>query len=171
MQDTSCWGVIASFTIPESFSAVFFYLSIYLLSAFLLFALIVQLSPAEDSQLTILDFRGLYAKNGFLGSMGVIGLGSLAGIPPLGGFIGKLLLLTVAFKAQLYGLLGVSLIGIVISIYYYFGWLREIVFNSEDLSKVPSTSVSYPDRILYGTILVLVVIAGLFPSLLMNWIQ
>lgn len=164
-------GVIASFTIPESFSAVFFYLSIYLLSAFLLFALIVQLSPAEDSQLTILDFRGLYAKNGFLGSMGVIGLGSLAGIPPLGGFIGKLLLLTVAFKAQLYGLLGVALIGIVISIYYYFGWLREIVFNSEDLSKVPSSSVSYPDRILYGTILVLVVIAGLFPGLLMNWIQ
>ena len=60
----------------------------------------------------------------------VVGLGSLAGIPPLAGFIGKLLLFVIAFQAELHALFAVMVIGVVISIYFYFGWMREAVFPS-----------------------------------------
>lgn len=164
-------GVIASLTIPQSFTAVSFYLFIYMLSSFLMFGLITQISASEDTHLEIGDFRGLYAKNGFMGAMGVLGLGSLAGIPPLGGFIGKLLLFNVAFQAQLYGLLAVALIGIVISIYYYFSWLREIVFDPKDSKLEPLASLSPRDQMTFGSIMVLLVISGLYPGLWMHLIQ
>ena len=50
----------------------------------------------------------------------VTGIASLAGIPPFAGFIGKLLLMSVAFETELYLSLGAMIIGVVISIYYYF---------------------------------------------------
>jgi NADH-quinone oxidoreductase subunit N len=53
----------------------------------------------------------------------------LAGIPPFAGFIAKLLLISVAFEAKLYFSLSVMVIGVVISIYYYFGWIREVTFH------------------------------------------
>jgi len=52
----------------------------------------------------------------------------LAGIPPLAGFIGKLLIFVAAFRAGLYPLLAVAIVGVVISIYYYFGWIRAAFF-------------------------------------------
>ncbi len=65
----------------------------------------------------------------FLSGVLVLGLGSLSGIPPLAGFIGKLLLFYAAFQAGLYTLLGVAIVGVVISIYYYFGWIKEATFR------------------------------------------
>jgi NADH-quinone oxidoreductase subunit N len=59
------------------------------------------------------------------------GLGSLAGIPPFAGFLGKLFVFVAAFKAGHYGLLGVAIAGVVISIYYYFGWIRTAYFSDE----------------------------------------
>jgi len=64
-----------------------------------------------------------------LGFTLICGIGSLAGIPPFAGFIGKLLLISVALEAGLYFSLGAMIVGVVISIYYYFGWIREIVFH------------------------------------------
>ena len=52
-----------------------------------------------------------------------------AGIPPFGGFIAKLMLFNVAFEAKLYASLVAVVIGVVVSIYYYFGWIREICFE------------------------------------------
>ena len=59
----------------------------------------------------------------------VVGLGSLAGIPPLAGFMGKLLVFLAAFQAHLYGLLAVAVCGVVVSIYYYFGWIKAALFE------------------------------------------
>ena len=44
---------------------------------------------------------------------------SLAGIPPFAGFIAKLLLISVAYEANLYFSLAAMLIGVVISIFYF----------------------------------------------------
>ena len=51
----------------------------------------------------------------------LVGIASLAGIPPFGGFIAKLMLFNVAFEAKLYFPLVAMVIGVVVSIYYYFG--------------------------------------------------
>ncbi|NIO09644.1 MAG: NADH-quinone oxidoreductase subunit N, partial [Deltaproteobacteria bacterium] len=55
----------------------------------------------------------------FLAAAMFLFLLSLAGVPPLAGFIGKLYLFVAAIEQELYTLLVVGLINIVISMYYY----------------------------------------------------
>ena len=96
-----------------------------------------------------------------------VGLGSLAGIP-LGGFIGKLFFVA-AFKAGCTAFwLAAAIIGVVISIYYYFGWIREAFFShynqeaSESVIRLPGKR----DRILLGLLAVASVLLGLYPGAL-----
>ena len=80
--------------------------------------------------------RDLAKRNGFLGLALAVGVGSLAGIPPLAGFIGKLLIFVAAFQAEQYGLLGVAVVGVVFSIYYYFGIIKAAFSRRGDLAKM-----------------------------------
>lgn len=108
---------------------VFFYLFVYLLASFLVFGVMCLADLPDDSEHEFSDYEGLAKKNPFLGFTLVSGIASLAGIPPFAGFIAKLLLISVAFEAGLYFSLAAMIIGVVISIYYYFGWIREITFD------------------------------------------
>ena len=87
---------------------------------------------------------------------------------PLGGFIGKLLLFVAAFQAGLYELLGLSVLGVVISIYYYFGWIRECYFSmpSTEIVQDATCSSSPSDRFLLGALVVATVVIGLLPAAL-----
>jgi len=108
--------------------AIVFYLFAYLFASFAVFGVMVHLAGAEDEIQEIDQYQKLSERQPFLAGVLAVGLGSLAGIPPLAGFIGKLLLFIAAFQAELYTLLGAAIIGVVISIYYYFGWIREAFF-------------------------------------------
>jgi NADH-quinone oxidoreductase subunit N len=123
-------GVVAMFTIPAAQNAVVFYLITYLLASYAVFGVMAHLSNAgKDDIQELSDYQDLLNEKPFLSGVLVLGLGSLAGIPPLAGFIGKLLLFYAAFQAGLYSLLGVAIVGVVISIYYYFGWIKEATFR------------------------------------------
>ena len=87
------------------------------------------------------DFKQFSRKSPFLCTLLTCGLGSLAGIPPLGGFIAKLFLFVAAYQANLHLLLLVSIIGVVISIYYYFSWIRVCLFTEHTDSQIVKRSV------------------------------
>lgn len=122
-------GVIAAQTVPAATNWVLFYLFAYLLGSMAVFAVFAHLPKEWDSDLELDDLGDLAKRNGFLGIALAIGIGSLAGIPPLAGFIGKFLIFVAAFKAELYMLLGVGIVGVVISIYYYFGVIKAAFFE------------------------------------------
>lgn len=162
-------GVIASYTIPQALDVVLFYLSLYLLSSFLVFASLAYMDNEDDSLLETKNYQGLYKKNPLLGVASLIGIASLAGVPPLGGFMAKVLLFIVAYQAGLYGLLAVAIIGVVISIYYYFAWIRSIFFirnedNTDCLKEV--ITLTAPQKIILIILIGSVSLAGLYPSLL-----
>jgi NADH-quinone oxidoreductase subunit N len=121
-------GVIAAYSEPLALGAVFFYLTAYLLAAMAVFGVMTHLAGENDADQELEHYRDLARDRPFLGVVLAVGLGSLAGIPPLAGFIGKLLIFVAAFRAGLYPLLAVAIVGVVISIYYYFGWIREAFF-------------------------------------------
>ncbi|MFT4901071.1 MAG: NADH-quinone oxidoreductase subunit N [Lentimonas sp.] len=169
-------GVIASLYVPWAQYAVLFYLATYLVASFAVFGVMAHLSGTRDEDQSLEDYQDLSRKHPFLSGVLACGLGSLAGIPPLGGFIGKLFLFVAAFQAGLYGLLAISVIGVVISIYYYFGWIRECYFAapsaepSEAPSEAPSEEIipSYgcADKVLLAALVVATVVLGLLPAAL-----
>lgn len=123
-------GVIAAYKVSWAIPVVIFYLYAYLLATFAVSSVMALVSGVEDDNQLLEHYENLAKANPFLGFVLATGLVSLAGIPPTAGFIGKLLIFIAAYKAGLYGLLGVAVIGVVISIYYYFDWIREAFFFS-----------------------------------------
>jgi NADH-quinone oxidoreductase subunit N len=165
-------GVVAMFTVPSAQNAVVFYLISYLLASYAVFGVMAHLSvKGRDDAQELSDYQEMFKERPFLSGVLVLGLGSLAGIPPLAGFIGKLLLFYAAFKAELYGLLGVAIVGVVISIYYYFGWIKEATFRIWKLpildGEEPEEPREWPEvstvgRITLGGLALLTLILGLY---------
>lgn len=162
-------GVIASLTVSWAIYAVIFYLVTYLLASFAVFGVMSLVVAEDDAEQKLDHYKNFARKRPFLGGVLVCGLGSLAGIPPLGGFIGKLFLFVAAFQAGLYGLLGISIAGVVISIYYYFGWIRECYFSAAtETPALPdaSGSATASDRLLLAAMVVATVLMGILPAVL-----
>nr|YP_009564253.1 NADH-plastoquinone oxidoreductase subunit 2 [Plantago depressa]YP_009564275.1 NADH-plastoquinone oxidoreductase subunit 2 [Plantago depressa]YP_009757017.1 NADH-plastoquinone oxidoreductase subunit 2 [Plantago fengdouensis]YP_009757039.1 NADH-plastoquinone oxidoreductase subunit 2 [Plantago fengdouensis]YP_010260127.1 NdhB [Plantago asiatica]YP_010260151.1 NADH dehydrogenase subunit B [Plantago asiatica]QTZ18872.1 NADH-plastoquinone oxidoreductase subunit 2 [Plantago sp. JP-2021]QWL16556. len=67
----------------------------------------------------IRDYAGLYRKDPFLALSLALSLLSLAGLPPLAGFFGKLYLFWCGWQAGLFSLVFIGLLTSVVSIYYY----------------------------------------------------
>ena len=152
-------------------SAVLYYLSGYLfpvLGAFTVICLVMRQVEAED----ISALAGLNQRSPVLALVMTLTMVSLAGIPPLAGFFGKFLLLK-SILAQapahpgFYCLAFTALVGIVISLYYYFGVVRAIYW-SEPKSNLSTVTLSLPIQLsLYSCVAVLFFL-GLFPGWLVN---
>jgi NADH-quinone oxidoreductase subunit N len=167
-------GIVAAMTVDWAVYAILFYLVAYLLSSFGVFGVMALVAGDDDADQEVDHFEDLGRREPFLAGVLTVGLAGLAGIPPLGGFIGKVLLFLAAFQAGLYALVAVSVAGVVLSIYYYFGWIREAVFrvwrspNGEN-AVGPATErpveVSPLDGATLGGLTALSIGIGVFPTL------
>jgi NADH-quinone oxidoreductase subunit N len=149
--------------------AVMFYLFTYLLGSMAVFGVMAHVAGPRDEAQELEDYADLGKREPFLGGVLAMGLGSLAGIPPLAGFIGKLLLFYAAFQAHLYALLLVSILGVVVSIYYYFGWIREALFRQAGNAGMPApTTATLPHspshwaRVALGLLAAAILFVGLY---------
>jgi NADH-quinone oxidoreductase subunit N len=110
--------------------AVYFYLFAYLLASFAVFGVMTHLAGRDDTDQDLDHYAGLAKESPFLATVLAVGLGSLAGIPPLAGFMGKLFVFIAAFQAGARWLLVIAAAGVVVSIYYYFGWIKAAFFET-----------------------------------------
>ncbi len=155
-------GVVAAQSVAWATGAILFYLFSYLLASMAVFAVLAHLGKENDAEITLDDLGDLAKKNGFLGFALAVGIGSLAGIPPLAGFVGKFLIFVAAFQAELYGLLIAGIIGVVVSIYYYFGVIKNAFFEPFRFSDDEEEEASEPGALLtcLGRIAILVAVVG-----------
>jgi len=121
----------------QGITPIFIYLIAYALASFAVFGVMSLLAGEDDANQELHDYHGLAKRSPFLAGVLVVGLGSLAGIPPLFGFMAKLLVFINVFKAGLYPLLAVAILAVVVSIYYYFGWIRAAFFTHWDPTPAP----------------------------------
>ena len=108
--------------------AIMFYLLTYMFANLGAFAVVIAVSQVIKSD-EIEDYNGLNRRSPFLAAAMLLFLLSLAGVPPLAGFIGKIYLFIAAMNQELYTLLIVGLINIVISMYYYLIVVKKMYIN------------------------------------------
>jgi NADH-quinone oxidoreductase subunit N len=172
-------GVIAATQVPFAVGAICFYLFAYMLGSFAVFGVMTHVSGDDDADQDLDHYADLAKTHPFLGAVLGVGLGSLAGIPPLAGFMGKLLVFMAAFEAGLYPLLGVAIIGVILSIYYYFGWIkaaffpqwRPPVFEGDDpIPEPPRQPVSMAAGVLLATVALASVFLGFYQGPIGAWL-
>jgi NADH-quinone oxidoreductase subunit N len=161
-------GVVAAAVgVPLGTGAVFFYLFAYLLASLAVFGVMTHVSGANDADQDLDHYADLAKTHPFLSTVLAVGLGSLAGIPPLAGFMGKLLVFLAAFRAELYGLLIVAIIGVIVSIYYYFGWIKAAFFPAwrppvlDEAAPAPALPARKPVSVAAGALLATAALASL----------
>ena len=148
-------------------SAVLYYLSGYLftvLAAFTVVALVMRHLDSED----ISGLAGLNQRSPLLAATMALAMVSLAGIPPLAGFFGKFLLLKAVIEQGAsnhgyYCLAFTALVGVVISLYYYFGVIRAIYWSKDSPCREP-IPLSWPMQFTIGLCIVGMFWLGLLPG-------
>ncbi len=154
-------------------AALLYYLAGYLftvVAAFLVICVVMRHLDNED----ISALAGLHQRSPLLAVTMTLAMVSLAGIPPMAGFFGKFLLLKAVIQQGAinhnhgyYCLAFTALVGVVISLYYYFGVIRAIYWspNTPDLSPIP---LSGPVKFSVCVCIAGMFWIGLFPSVVFN---
>ncbi|HMP81102.1 MAG TPA: NADH-quinone oxidoreductase subunit N [Verrucomicrobiota bacterium] len=148
-------------------SAVLYYLAGYLfttLAAFGVIALVMRKLDSED----ISGLAGLNQRSPLLATTMTLAMVSLAGIPPLAGFFGKFLLLKAVIEQGgsnpgYYCLAFTALVGVVISLYYYFGVIRAIYW-SKDVPDNSPIAITRPMKLAMAVCIGGMFWLGLFPG-------
>lgn len=148
-------------------SAILYYIAGYVftvLAAFTVISLVTRQTDSED----ISVLSGLNQRAPFLAFIMTLSMVSLAGIPPLAGFFGKFLLLKAvvekgASDPAYYALVAVTIVGVVISLYYYFGVVQAIYW-SKDSGNLPPVPVSISAKAILAICAAGMLYLGLMPE-------
>ena len=151
-------------------AAMLYYLTGYLftvLASFMVITVVMRHLETED----ISGFAGLAQRSPLLAGTITLAMVSLAGLPPLAGFFGKFLLLKSVIDLGpinhgYYCLAFTALVGVVISIYYYFGVVKAVYWGqSNDKLPVP---ISWPAKLAIFVCIAGMLWLGLLPGGLLN---
>lgn len=150
----------------EGLTAVIYYLTGYLftvLAAFMVLAVVLRGSESDDFSV----LHGLGQRSPFLAFSLTMAMVSLAGVPPLAGFFGKFLLFRSVIAAaatdpRFYFLTAIAIVGVVMSLYYYFGVIRAIYWGGTNPDRTPLPS-SGTAKLALAVCIVGMVYAGVLP--------
>jgi proton-translocating NADH-quinone oxidoreductase chain N len=135
----AAWSAQASIgplTLAGGVNGILLYLFAYLFTNLGLFAVVIILENKMGTA-NIADYAGLIRRSPFLSIALLVFFLSLIGIPPTGGFMGKLFVFGAAIDQGLYALALIGVFNSVISVYYYFGIARQVFFGeAEDESPI-----------------------------------
>jgi NADH-quinone oxidoreductase subunit N len=146
-------------------AAILYYLAGYLFTLAATFLVICVVMPENDDIGTL---AGLSRRSPLLAGALTLAMVSLAGIPPLAGFLGKFLLLRALIERSAintggYWLAGVAVVGVVISLYYYFAVIR-MMYWAKDPPDLSPIAVPARVRIPLAVCMVAMLYLGIFPG-------
>lgn len=151
----------------DSFSVIYFYLAVYSVASLLVFTVLSIVENANSSTL-IENFKGLFYKNSFLAVCMILGLLSLAGIPPLAGFFGKYQVFALALTNGYVGLVLLAVVTSLIGVYFYF---RVIIIMFSKSTQAVDVSPSVSIKVLLVVLVALTLLLGILPDVLLSVIN
>ncbi len=164
-------GMAAVATAPglafNGINGVLVYLFAYLFTNLGAFAVVTAIETATG-KVELKDYTGLIYRSPWLAGLLVIFLLSLAGIPPTGGFLGKLFVFGAAVRREMWVLLAIAAINTVIAAFYYLNIVRYMFFTPKE-ERAENVVVSPA----FGAVLTITAIVtvglGLVPGPLIAW--
>lgn len=155
-------GILAG--TPQGYAAATFYMISYAIMTLGAFGMIVILSRSGFEMDHIDDFKGLNTKNPWLAFLMLIIMFSLAGIPPIVGFMAKVGVLEALIEVHRVWLAVLAIVFAVIGSYYYLRVVKVMYFEEPDF---PGSILCPLDMKIAMTINSLsVLVLGIFPGVL-----
>lgn len=111
-------------------STVYFIL-VYLFSNLAAFGVVQAISEKTGKE-NMDDYDGLYRTNPMLSLVMMLGLFSLAGIPPIAGFFGKFFLFAASASKGYYILVFIAVVNATIALYYYLKVIRAMFLRQSE---------------------------------------
>jgi NADH-quinone oxidoreductase subunit N len=149
-------------------ASVIYYILVYIFSNLAVFGVVAAISNAKGKE-NIDEYNGLYQTNPGLSLVMLLGLFSLAGIPPFAGFFGKFFLFTAAAQKGFYLLVTIAVLNTIISLYYYLLVVKAMFINKSD-NPVEKFRSDFPTRLALGICIAGIVITG-FASIIFEVIK
>ncbi len=147
--------------------ALVFYLVVYALAS--LASFVVVALEEQEGRSRVKDLAGLAKRRPALAFILAIALLSLAGIPPLGGFIGKFNLFALAVVQQFYAVVFIAVATSVISLAYYLGILVSAYMQESEAFKC--TRMKFSVRLTLGIAALAIVFLGVLPGDILSFLM
>ena len=151
-------------------ASLLFYMLAYTFMNLGAFAIIIVLGRKGEDNANIEDFSGLGYKHPLLAVAMCIFMFSLAGIPPLIGFIGKFYIFSAAIKSGFLLLAIIGMINSVISVYYYLR-VTVVIYMKKPVREFAPLSLT--PCILFAIFITVcgTIYFGIFPSKIIAFAQ
>jgi len=143
--------------------SVLYYLLVYTFMNLGAFGVVAYLAKKDEQRYNIEDYAGIAYRHPLAALAMTIFMLSLAGIPPLAGFVGKFYIFSAAVKAGLINLVIIGVLNSALSVYYYIRivYLMYMKDPAEEGALVPPSFTSAAAIALSS---LAVLILGIFPS-------
>ena len=126
--------ILIAFVIGDQFSSasILFYLLVYIFMNVGAFTVVILLGRKDQANTNIESYAGLAGRHPLIALAMAVFLLSLAGIPPLAGFMGKFYVLSAAIKAKYYWLAVIGVLNSVVAVYYYLRVIMYMYFREPE---------------------------------------
>lgn len=152
---------------PEGVSGTLWYLLTYALSTLAAFGVVIAVERRSRRAVTLGDLRGLGRTSPAMAGILTIALLSLAGVPPLAGFVGKLQVFTAGVAAGLTWLVVVGVVSSVVAAFFYLR-IMGMMFLEEPTEGAMEPAYSTGWSLAVNLAGVLVIYLGLQPAILLD---
>jgi NADH-quinone oxidoreductase subunit N len=150
---------------PIATAGILFYLASYMVVAIGSFGVVSLFESNEREVVSYDDFQGLGRKKPFLAALMAVFMLSLAGIPPLGGFVGKYYMFLAAVNNGYTWLAIVGVLTSLISVYYYLHVVMAMYFQEESSAVEMRPAVATLLVLAFSALVTIQL--GVFPSTLL----
>ena len=106
-------------------ASVVFYLAAYILTNLLAFGIVMAFSRITGLE-DLKDYAGMSRRSPWLGLMMLAAFLSLAGMPPFGGFVAKVVVFAAGIQAGYVWLVVIGILNSVVGVYYYLNAMKYV---------------------------------------------
>ncbi len=151
-------------------SGILFYLMAYAFMNIGAFTVVILLGKKGEENTLIKDYAGIGFKHPLLAASMTIFLLSMAGIPPLGGFMAKFYVFSAAVKSKFYWLAILGVLNSAVSVYYYLR-VTVLMYFRESEREITGLQFSFASVLALILAVIGTLYMGIFPANVLSLAQ